>query len=160
MQASKRIGQEGYHILLFLATFAGQTVKTMKKAFLFGGIAAVLVSVSLVTPSCGLSGGKAKGPDTLKINTTQLGADVIGYNGPTPVEIAVFQGVITEIKALPNQESPRYLQKVLDSGLLNVLVGKTLEEAKETQLDAVSGATYTSEAFIKNIRLGLEEAAK
>ena len=132
----------------------------MKKAFLLGAILAVLAAVSLATPSCGLSGRKAKGPDTLKVNTTQLGADIIGYNGPTPVEIAVYQGVITEIKALPNVESPRYLQRVLESGLLEKLVGKTVEEAKETQLDAVSGATFTSEAFIKNIRLGLEEASK
>ena len=132
----------------------------MKKAFLLGVILAVLAMVSLTTPSCGLSGRRAKGPDTLKVNTTQLGADIIGYNGPTPVEIAVYQGVITEIKALPNVESPRYLQKVLESGLLEKLVGKTVDEAKETQLDAVSGATYTSEAMIKNIRLGLEEASK
>ena len=127
----------------------------MKKALLIAGIGAVLVSVSLVSPSCGSSA--AKGPDTLKINTTELGAGVIGYNGPTPLEIAVYKGVITEIKALPNQESPRYLQHVLESGLLEQFKGKTVEEAKALELDAVSGATYTSEAMIKNIRLGLDQ---
>lgn len=130
----------------------------MKKILLFAAIAAVLGGTCYVGTSCGTSA--AKGPDTLKINTTKLGADVIGFNGPTPVEISVYKGVITQIKALPNQESPRYLQTVLDSGLLGKLVGKTVEEAKDTELDAVTGATYTSEAMIKNIRLGLEEASK
>ena len=36
------------------------------------------------------------------------------------------------------------------------MVGKTVKEAKETQLDAVSGATYTSSALIQNIQVGLE----
>ena len=45
---------------------------------------------------------------------------------------------------------------VKESGLLEKLVGKTVEEAKTVELDAVSGATYSSEAVIKNIRLGLD----
>ena len=127
----------------------------MKKLLLMAGIGALLVSVSMVTPSCGSSA--AKGPDTLKVNTTELGASIIGFNGATPVEISICKGTITKIKALPNQESPRYLQEVLSSGLLDKLVGKTVKEAKETKLDAVSGATYTSSALIENIQLGLEQ---
>ena len=127
----------------------------MKKLLLIAGIGALLVSVSVVTPSCGSSA--AKGPDTLKVNTTEIGSSIIGYNGATPVEISIYKGKITKIKALPNQESPRYLQEVLSSGLLDKLVGKTVKEAKETKLDAVSGATYTSSALIENIQLGLEQ---
>lgn len=127
----------------------------MRKFLLMAGIGALLVSVSVVTPSCGSSA--AKGPDTLKVNTTELGASIIGFNGATPVEISICKGTITKIKALPNQESPRYLQEVLNSGLLDKLVGKTVKEAKETKLDAVSGATYTSSALIENIQLGLEQ---
>lgn len=127
----------------------------MKNLLLMAGIGALLVSVSVVTPSCGSSA--AKGPDTLKVNTTEIGSSIIGFNGATPVEISICKGTITKIKALPNQESPRYLQEVLSSGLLEKLVGKTVKEAKETQLDAVSGATYTSSALIQNIQLGLEQ---
>ena len=126
----------------------------MKKLLLMAGIDALLLSVSVVTPSCGSSA--AKGPDTLKVNTTELGASIIGFNGATPVEISICKGTITKIKALPNQESPRYLQEVLSSGLLDKLVGKTVKEAKETQLDAVSGATYSSRAVIRTVRRGLE----
>lgn len=127
----------------------------MKKAILILGILAVLGSTCLMSTSCGTNAG-AKGADTLKVNTTELGAEVIGFNGITPVEISVQKGVITKIEALPNQETPRYFQAVLESGLLEKLVGKTVKEAKATELDAVSGATFSSEALIQNIRLGLE----
>ena len=130
----------------------------LKKVLFLAGVIVALASVSLLSPSCGSN--RSKGPDTLKVNTTALGAGIIGFNGPTPVEISVCQGTITKIEVLPNQEGPRYLRMVEDSGLLGKLVGKTLEEARETPLDAVSGATYTSNALIKNIRLGLEEAGK
>ena len=127
----------------------------MKKAILILGILAVLGSTCLMSTSCGTNAG-AKGADTLKVNTTELGAEVIGFNGITPVEISVHKGVITKIEALPNQETPRYFQAVLERGLLEKLVGKTVKEAKATELDAVSGATFSSEALIQNIRLGLE----
>lgn len=126
----------------------------MKKILLLACIGLFGVSVCVVSPSCSMCSG-AKGPDTLKINTTKVGAGIIGYNGPTPLEISVYEGVITKIKALPNVENPRYLKLVLDSGLLQQFVGKTVQEAREMQVDAVSGATFTSEAMLENIRLGL-----
>ena len=45
---------------------------------------------------------------------------------------------------------------LLLSAIALVLNGKTPAEAKEIQLDAVSGATYSSNAVIKNIQLALE----
>jgi len=125
------------------------------KILLLSAIALVLSGACLVSGSCGPR-TRTKGPDTLKVNTLETGAAIIGFNGPTPIELCVYNGVITEIKALPNQETPRFFQRVLDSGLLNALVGKTPAEARETPLDAVSGATYSSTALIKNIRLALD----
>ena len=128
----------------------------MKKILLLAAIVAVLSGTFAVSTACGSS--QAKGPDTLRINTTDLGKDIIGYNGPTPVEITVVAGNIVDIQALPNRESPRYMQAVLEGRLLKKLVGKSVKEAKDIQLDAVTGATFTSNALIKNIRLGLEKA--
>ena len=127
----------------------------MKKLLLLSVVSVVLAGSFLGSvTSC--RGKRSQAPDTLKINTTDISADVMGFNGPTPVEISVCNGVITGIKALPNQETPRFLQKVLDSGLLDRLDGKTLDEAREMELDAVTGATFTSRAMIENIRRGLE----
>ena len=105
-----------------------------------------------------------KGPkekdNSFVINTETLGKDVLGYAGPTPVEITVKNGRIEKIEALPNVESPGFFQRVKESSIFTALIGKTVKEASEVKLDAVSGATYSSKAVIENIRLGLKEAAK
>ena len=131
----------------------------MKKTILIVAILAVLAGTCLTSTSCGTNAG-AKGADTLKVNTKEMGADIIGFNGPTPVEISMVKGVITRIEALPNQETPRFFQMVKDS-LLTRLVGKTVEDAKalEPDVDAISGATYSSNAVIRNIRRGLESVS-
>lgn len=127
----------------------------MKKTILILGILAVLGGTCYTSTSCSTS-ARAKGTDTLKINTTEIAADIIGFNGATPMEISLVKGVITEIKPLPNQETPQFFQRVLESGMLEKLVGKTVQEADTVQLDAVSGATYSSEAVIKTLRRGLD----
>ena len=130
--------------------------KTVKNFLLYTAVTTVLLGTFAVSSSCG-NRRAAQGADTLKVNTKDIAIDVMGFNGPTPVEISICKGVITDIKVLPNQESPRYLQHVLESGLLKGLVGKTPAEAREMKLDAVSGATYTSTALIENVRRGLKD---
>ncbi len=127
-----------------------------KKVLFYVSVATVFLGTFAVSSSCG-NRRAAQGADTLKVNTKELAADVMGFNGPTPVEISICGGVITDIKVLPNQEGPRYLQRVLESGLLKGLVGKTPAEARAVKLDAVTGATYTSSALIENIRRGLKD---
>ena len=101
-----------------------------------------------------------KTPKTVVINTEKLGKEVLGYAGPTPIEITVTDGKVAKIEALPNVESPGFFQRVQESTIFTALIGKTVKEASEVKLDAVSGATYSSKAVIENIRLGLKEAAK
>ena len=101
-----------------------------------------------------------KKPKSFVVNTEKLGKEVMGYAGPTPVEITVVDGKIDKIVALPNSETPGFFQRVTESPIFTALKGKTIKEASEVKLDAVSGATYSSKAVIENIRLGLEEAAK
>ena len=94
------------------------------------------------------------------INTTELCKDVIGYDGPTPLVIKVVNGVVAKVEALPNTESPSYFERVIQGGLLKAVVGKKVSDAAKMKLDAVSGATYSSEAVIENLRAGLAEAAR
>ena len=109
-----------------------------KKALIVLAVVSLLALICSASPSCAPR-TKAKSTDTLRVNTLELGANVIGYNGPTPVEITVCGGVITSVKALPNQETPRFFQRVMDSGLLESIVGKTPKQARAMKLDAVSG---------------------
>ena len=133
----------------------------MKYFIMFLAAAAILLAASL--PGASRSGHPADtyaAADTLKVNTASLASDVEGFNGTTPVEISVVKGKITRIKLLPNQETPSFLQIVIDSGLLKALDGKTVEEASKVKLDAVSGATYSSTAIIENIHRGLDSLKK
>jgi uncharacterized protein with FMN-binding domain len=123
-------------------------------------LAALLVSLGLVSSAQGPRTAQKAVADTLVVNTTDLCKDFIGYDGPTPLKITVVKGVVTSVEALPNTESPSYFERVLQSGLLKAVVGKTPAEAAKMPLDAVSGATYSSEAVIENLRAGLQEAAR
>ena len=127
---------------------------------LLAAIAALLVSVGLVSSACGSRSSKKAPADTLVVNTTELCKEVIGYNGPTPLKISVVNGVVASVEALPNTETPRFFDRVVASGLLNAVVGKKVSEAVEMPLDAVTGATFSSEAVIQNLRAGLKEAAR
>lgn len=102
----------------------------------------------------------SKKPKSFVVNTEKLGKEVMGYAGTTPVEIYVVDGKVEKVVALPNSETPGFFQRVLESPIFTALNGKTVKEASEVKLDAVSGATYSSKAVIENIRLGLKEAAK
>lgn len=88
------------------------------------------------------------------INTTDIGKDISGYGGPVPLEIYVTGGRIDSIVALPNSESPQFFGRLDASGLTRAWNGKTLREAETMQVDAVTGATYSSNAFIANVRVG------
>jgi electron transport complex protein RnfG len=140
--------------------FAIQTMTNMKKSILLAAVAVLLVSFCLVSSARGVRSSQAAPADTLVINTTELCKDVIGYDGPTPLVIKVVNGVVAKVEALPNTESPSYFERVIQGGLLKAVVGKKVSDAAKMQLDAVSGATYSSEAVIENLRAGLAEAAR
>ncbi len=109
---------------------------------------------------CMIASAAPKKPKTFVVNTEKLGKEVMGYAGTTPLEIYIVDGKVDKIVPLKNNETPAFFQKVLDSPIFSSLQGKTVKEASEVQLDAVSGATWSSKAVIENIRLGLKEAAK
>lgn len=73
-----------------------------------------------------------------------------GFNGPTPLLIALdAEGRINNVVLLENQETPNFAKRVVDGGLYQAWNGLTVDEALDKQVDAVSGATYTSNG-VKN----------
>ena len=75
---------------------------------------------------------------------------VKGFNGPTPLLIALdAEGHIKNVVLLENQETPRFAQRVVEGGLYDAWNGLTVDEALGKDVDAVSGATYTSNG-VKN----------
>lgn len=89
------------------------------------------------------------------INTTTLGKNVQGYIGTTPLKIYIEKNKVVKIEALKNQETPKYFIKV-KKALLDKWNGKKVKDAKALKVDAVTGATYSSEAVIENVKLGLD----
>jgi len=89
------------------------------------------------------------------INTTNLAKDVEGYNGSTPLKIYIKKDKVERIEFLKSMETPKYYAKV-KKALMDKWNGLKVKDAKMQQVDIVTGATYSSEAVIKNVQVGLE----
>lgn len=89
------------------------------------------------------------------VNTTTLAEDVEGYAGPTPLKIYIKKDKIEKIEALDNIETPKYFA-IIKRDLLSKWNGLTVKAASTQEVDVVTGATYSSEAVIENVRRGLE----
>jgi len=92
--------------------------------------------------------------EPIVINTTELCKDVIGHHATTPVEITIVDGKIQSVKALPSDETPSYYQYAVE--VLKAFEGLTVKKALEADVDAVSGATMSSVALIKNVKAALQ----
>ena len=93
--------------------------------------------------------------DTI-LYTEEFTKDITGFNGVIPLEIYMVEGKITYISILPNQETPGFMRKVSNSGLLEKFYGLTPREAIDLDIDGVSGATYSSNAIIKSVKTRME----
>ena len=93
--------------------------------------------------------------DMFIINTTELGKDIEGYNGPTPMKVYIKKNKVEKIEFLKSTESPKYYAQV-KKALIDKWNGLKVKEARSKQVDAVTGATYSSEAVIQNVQLALD----
>ena len=89
------------------------------------------------------------------VNTTTLAEDIEGYAGPTPLKIYIKGSKIEKIEALKNLETPKYFA-LIKRDLLSKWNGLAVKKAATQKVDIVTGATYTSEAVIENVRRGLD----
>ncbi|MCR5179607.1 MAG: FMN-binding protein [Bacteroidaceae bacterium] len=89
------------------------------------------------------------------ITTTTLAEDVEGYAGTTPLKIFIKGNKIQRIEALKNLETPKYFA-LIKRDLLNKWNGLTVKKAASQQVDVVTGATFSSESVIENVRRGLD----
>lgn len=116
-------------------------------------VAAALLTVFLMSSMPGEQVISKEGNATV-VNTKTIGQDIKGYAGPTPVKIYIEKNEVTKIEVLPHQEGPKYMARA--KKLLENYEGKTVSKAKKLKVDAVTGATFTSDALIRNVKKGLE----
>jgi electron transport complex protein RnfG len=117
----------------------------MKKTLL-----SVLLAVAFVTASAQDVMRKEK-DGTYVVNTTTLAQDVEGYNGPTPVEVYIKKNKIVKVVPLKSQEGPKYVAKV-KKDMLPKYEQMNVKKGTVQDVDAVTGATFTSQAVQENIR--------
>lgn len=120
----------------------------MKKRYLF-----FMFSVLLMSFIADETMTKENG--SFVINTTELGKDVEGYQGTTPLKVYIKSGKVEKIEFLKSTETPKYYVKV-KKALQDKWNGKKVKEAKTMQVDVVTGATFSSEAVIENVRRALD----
>ena len=88
------------------------------------------------------------------INSSSYAKKVTGYNGYTPVLVYVNKaGKVEHIYTLPNQETPKFF-KMASANLIKWKDASAKKDAN-MQVDAVSGATYSSNALNKNVQAAL-----
>ena len=90
------------------------------------------------------------------VYTAPYSDKIFGFAGKTPLLIALDKKQkIIGTTILKNNESESYLKYVADEGLYNNWNGLSIEEAIDKQVDAISGATYTSEAVVNSLKVRL-----
>jgi Na+-translocating ferredoxin:NAD+ oxidoreductase RnfG subunit len=79
-----------------------------------------------------------------------------GYNGETPLMIALSpKKKVMSVTLLDNQETPSFLTRVVNAGLLKSWDGMKAKKAAKKKVDTVSGATYSSRSIIQTLQAAL-----
>lgn len=122
-------------------------MKKIIKTFVF--VAAALFLMSAVKDDI-----MTKSNGVYVVNTTKLAADVKGFKGATPLKIFIKGNKIQKIEALPNKETPKYF-KMLDP-LLVKWNGMAVKKVATAKVDAITGATFSSNAVKENVKRGVD----
>lgn len=119
------------------------------KKFAFIATAAIVLLTSAITIGDEVI---TKEGNTTVVNTTTLTKDVKGFRGPTPVKIYIKGNKIQKIEPLQNQESPKFFARA--KTILTKFEGKSVSKAAKLEVDAKTGATFSTKALIKNVQAG------
>ena len=140
-----------------MCNFALQTTMSeqLMKKQIFGFMALLTLAVTLQSAAPQEEKVMTKEGDTYIVNTTTLGKDVIGYMDTTPVKVYIKKNKVEKVEFLKNQETPKYFNQVKKS-LLNKWDGLKVKDAATMKVDGVTGATFSSQAIIKNVQLALD----
>ena len=91
---------------------------------------------------------------TFVVNTTTL-CKSTGYMGKTPLEVHIKNNKIVKVVPLRNQETPKYFGLV-KKNLLPKYEGMKVGKVAKSQVDGVTGATFSSKAVNANVKVAAE----
>jgi uncharacterized protein with FMN-binding domain len=122
------------------------------------------LTIAGVLGSAALAGCGGLGPATLQIsaplkNGQYTGQDITTRFGDVQVQITVSNGRITDVQAplLPSDRARSFEISQAAGPILNDEALRAVS-AKTAQVDIVSGATYTSDAYIQSLQSAIDQA--
>lgn len=132
-----------------------------KKVFMFAALLLMSMASTMVAKGKFTNDNvmSKQSDGTYVVNTTTLAKDVKGFKGNTPLKIYIKSNKIVKIEPLANRESPNFLAKV-KQGLLCKWYGMKASKASTTQVDGVTGATFSSKAVKENVKRGAKYYVK
>jgi hypothetical protein len=146
-------------VLVLLLSFKShtQTPALVPAALAPGtGTATAPASGSSATPTTGATGGGSTGGGTSAGARTVTGDAVQTIYGPVQVKITVADGKVTAAAAIEYPDgTPRDYQ--INSFAIPQLQQETIG-VSTPNIDAVSGATYTSQGYIGSLQSALDKA--
>ena len=117
-------------------------------------IAMAIIPSVLLTAACSDANMQKDEQGNYVVNTTELGKDVKGFAGQTPLKVSFDKnGVVVGVEALPNSETPDFFFPVKEKMLQN-FIGKNAQTVAD--VDGVSGATFSSRAVKTNVQLAAD----
>lgn len=122
----------------------------MKSSFLSIGALSFFILLS----ACSDANMKRDEQGNYVVNTTELGRDVKGFAGQTPLNVTIAKdGTIVKVEALQNSETPDFFRPVEEKMLLR-FVGKDANSI--ASVDGETGATFSSRAVRTNVQLAVD----
>lgn len=86
------------------------------------------------------------------VSTAPYARHIKGFAGTTPLYLYInTQGHISQIAAAENAETPYFFKRAFE-GTTPQWTGKSVTDASHANVDAISGATYSSKAIIANVQ--------
>ena len=105
---------------------------------------------------CGPMPSADSSASVASLSGTFTGSAVQTRFGPVQVRVTLEDGRITRVEAIQVPDGDPRSSQISDSAI-PVLVEGTLQ-AQSSQVDSISGATYTCQAFMQSLESALEQA--
>jgi len=116
-------------------------------------ISMLLILLIMMTTACSTqsTGGNTDTPKSAGLNGTYIGEGQ-GNNGIVQIETTFVDGKITKVEVKSHSETPGICEVAIEN------VPKRIIESNSINVDAVSGATNTSNAIISAVKAAIENA--
>ena len=116
---------------------------------LVAGFFVMMLTTFLMTENYSLSSGNADVADLESVEDGVYTGSADGYNGPINVEVTVENGEITDVTVLSHTDSPGISDPAFEG------VPAAIVAANSTEVEVVSGATFTSNGLMAAVNNAL-----